>query len=616
MKRTLLPVALIGAISSSLPVHAATPMLDEVVVTAARMPQPLDQTIAHTTVLNEQDIRKSGVPDVPGLLRSLAGVEIVQNGGLGMQSSTFMRGTNSSHVLVLLDGVRINSATAGFTALEHIMLDSIERIEVVRGNVSSLYGSEAIGGVIQLFTRRGRGEPALKASAGLGSHGTKRLAAGLSGSAGATSFSVNAGKVKTDGVSAINTRIAVTNPDNDGYDNTTFNAQIKRGFSADHQLSASLFRTRADSQYDTVYDAFFNPTATTDDNNTKADIDKLSVSMDDQLSAAWHSRLNWGRGTDNSRSYMNGMESSRFKTTNNQLTWQNEVQLADNQHFNLAAEHLVQSVASDTLFSVTSRNVNTLLGGYVGDYGTQQVQLNLRRDRYSDFGTASTGLLGYGLTFADDWRATASVSSAFKAPTFNDMYYPLTFGFAGNPNLRPEHARNNELGLHYASDEQRVDAVYFDNRIRDLIAINGTFSTMVNINQARIDGWELGYTGEFGETRLKASATLQNPRDTLTGATLLRRAKQHASIALTQGSGAWEATGELQYSGPRRDADVSTFAPVTLPGYRVFNVNARYQMDHDFSVVARVDNLFNRDYMPVHGYNSPGRTVFVGLSYR
>ncbi|MEO8343124.1 MAG: TonB-dependent receptor plug domain-containing protein, partial [Gallionella sp.] len=300
MKQKLITIALFGAIALPSVAYAESPM-ELVIVTPARMPQLLDKTIADTTVITEQDIRKSGAPDVPTLLRSLAGVEVVQSGGLGNVSSTFMRGTNSSHVLVLLDGVRINSATTGTTALEHIMLGSIERIEVVRGNVSSLYGSEAIGGVIQLFTRRGRGSPAFNASAGLGSHGTKRLAAGFSGEVNDTSFSMNVGKVKTDGVSAINTSIATTNPDKDGYDNSTFEAQVKHAINADHQVSASWFSTHGDSQYDTVYDAFFNPTATTDANNTKAAIQKLSLTSDDQLNAMWHSKLNLARGTDDSR---------------------------------------------------------------------------------------------------------------------------------------------------------------------------------------------------------------------------------------------------------------------------------------------------------------------------
>jgi len=538
----------------------------------------------------------------------LAGVEVAQSGGMGKVSSTFMRGTNSSHVLVLLDGVRINSATTGTTALEHIMLDSIERIEVVRGNVSSLYGSEAIGGVIQLFTKRGRGEPAFNVSAGLGSYGTQRFSAGFSGAVDATSFSVNIGKVKTDGVSAIDTQIAPTaNPDKDGYDNTTFDAQVKHAFNADHQLSAALFSTRGDSKYDNAFNA-----ATTDLNNTKAEIEKLSLASDDQLNAIWHSKLGVARGTDDSKDYLNGAENGYIRTVNNQLGWQNEFKLANTRHINLAVERLVQSVESDTLYTQTGRSVNSLIGGYVAEYGAQQVQLNLRQDRYSDLGTANTGLLGYGLSFADDWRATASISNAFKAPTFNDMYGPAAWG--SNPDLRPERANNRELGLRYAAGGQRVDLVYFDNQIYDLI--NYPANVAQNIDRARIDGIELGYAGKFGDTQLKANATLQDPRDLATGQVLLRRAKQLANLAVTQHGGAWDAGAEWQYSGARQDGDINTFAPVTLPGYQLLNLNARYQIEKNLSVFARIDNLLDRDYMLVHGYNTLGRTLFAGLRYQ
>jgi vitamin B12 transporter len=609
MKQKLILSALFSALLLPFAVYAEPPM-ELSIVTPTRMTQSLDKTIADTTVLNEQDIRDSGAPDLPTLLQSLAGVEVVQSGGLGKVSSTFMRGTNSSHVLVLLDGVRINSATAGTTALEHIMLDSIERIEVVRGNVSSLYGSEAIGGVIQLFTKRGQGAPAFNASGGLGSHGTQRLAAGFSGSVDATSFSINVGKVKTDGVSAINTQIAPTaNPDKDGYDNATFNAQVQHAINADHLLSASVFSTRGDSQYDNVFDL-----ATTDSNNTQVALEKLSLTSDDQLNAMWHSKLNWARGTDNSKDYLNGIEDGYIKTTNNQISWQNELQVAGTGRVNLAAERLVQSVGSDTLYTQTSRSVNSVLGGYVGEYGAQQTQFNLRQDRYSDFGIANTGLLGYGLSFADNWRATVSISNAFKAPTFNDMYAPAAWG--SNPNLRPEHANNHEIGLRYASGGQHADLVYFDNRIHDLINYPAPQYVAQNIDRARIDGMELGYAGEFGHTHIKANATWQNPRDTVTGQLLLRRAKQYGNIALSQHIGAWEGGGEWQYSGARQDGDINTFSPAALSGYQLLNLNARYRMDKNISVSARIDNLFNRDYMLVHGYNTLGRTLFVGLTYQ
>jgi vitamin B12 transporter len=616
MKPQLIRAALFGVLS--LPLTAkADPPLEMLIVTPTRMAQPLDSTIADTTVLNEQDIRNSGAPDVPALLRSLPGVEVVQSGGLGSVSSIFMRGTNSDHVLVLLDGVRIDSATSGTTALEHIMLDSIERIEVVRGNASSLYGSEAIGGVIQLFTKQGKGVPAFNASAGAGSHDTQHLAAGFSGAVQDTSFSVNAGKIRTDGVSAINPLLVPgVNPNNNGYDNDTLSAQVKHALNADHALSASLFSTRGNTSFDNPYNL-----AVSDVNNTVANIDKLALSSDDQLGESWHSQVRLAQGIDDSHTYLNGAPAYRYQTRNNQLAWQNNLKITDSQHVDLAAEYLDQSVSSDTLYTQTSRTVSSLLGGYVGEFGAQQIQFNLRQDDYSDFGTANTGLLGYGAKVTDALRLTATISTAFKAPTFNDLYYPLqnygAYGsYVGNPNLRPERSQNREAGLHYAANGQRIDAVYFDNRIRDLIEPDNLFAgSVINIDQAQITGQELNYAGDFGNTHLKASATFQNPRNTTTGQVLLRRARQYGNFAASHDWDAWKAGAELRYSGTRQDFDLNG-NPVTLPGYQLLNLTSGYKLDRNFDLSMRLDNLFNRDYSEAYGYNTLGRTLFVGLSYQ
>ncbi len=607
--KRLITGALLGALSLPFAAYADTPM-ELLIVTPTRMPQPLDQTIADTTVLTQQDIRNSGAPDVPTLLRTLPGVEVVQTGGLGSQSSIFMRGTNSNQVLVLLDGVRINSATTGATALEHIMLDNVERIEVVRGNVSSLYGSEAIGGVIQIFTKQGHGAPAVNASVGVGSHDTQRLAAGYSGSVNDTSFSVNAGKVRTDGVSAIDPQLApLANPNNNGYDNDTLDAQVKHAFSTDHAMSVSVFSTRGNISYDNAYGA------PTDLNNTIENIDKFSLSSDDQLSGMWHSLLRVAQGIDDSHSYTNGAESSHFQTQNNQLTWQNNLKIVDSQHVDFAFEHLVQAVSSDTLFTQGSRNVNSLLGGYVGEFGAQQVQFDLRQDRYSDFGEANTGLLGYGLSFADNWRATVSVSNAFKAPTFNDLYYPLSYGYQGNPDLKPERSQNKEAGLHYAADGQRVDAVYFADRISDLIACNPGCTTVVNIDRAQIDGEELSYAGKFGNSQLKGNVTLQNPHDAVTGQVLQRRAREFSNVSASHDLGAWNMGAEVRYSGVRQDVDLNG-NPVTLSSYTLLNLTARYRIDRKLDLSFSADNVFDRDYSEAYAYNTPGRTLFVGLNYQ
>lgn len=619
MHQKLIIIALFGAITLPTVSFADTTSLDEVVVTATRMPQSLSKSIADVTVLSEQEIRKSAAPDVSTLLRSLAGVEVMQLGGLGSQSSTFMRGTNSNQVLVLLDGVRIDSATTGATAIDQIMLDSIERIEVVRGNVSSLYGSQAIGGVIQLFTRQGRGAPAVNVSAGGGSYGTQRLSAGIAGELNNTSFNLNAGHAKTDGVSAMNPLLAPgANPNNNGYSNDTVNAQIKHALNADHALSASLFSSRGKVSFDNRY----NP-AVTDLNNTLANIDKLSLSSDDQLSAMWRSQLRVSQGVEDSHTYTNGTLAYRYRTQNDQLAWQNNFKITDAQHLTFSAEKLVQTVNSDTIYTQTRRNVNSFLAGYIGEYGAQQVQLNLRRDNYSDFGSANTGLLGYGFSFAERWRVTASISNAFKAPTLNDLFYPFTnfgFGFtyAGNPNLKPERSQNREAGLHYAGNGHRINVVYFDNRITDLINTNAAGTSMANINQAIISGQELSYAGDFGNKRLKASISFQNPHDAITGAVLQRRAKQFGSLAASHDFNDWSMGAEVRYSGVRQDVNYNVFpsAAVILPAYELFNLTTRYQIDKNLHVSARVDNLFNRSYSEAYSYNALGRMVFVGLTYQ
>jgi vitamin B12 transporter len=285
-------------------------------------------------------------------------------------------------------------------------------------------------------------------------------------------------------------------------------------------------------------------------------------------------------------------------------------------------ENLIQQVTSSTVFTRDKRTANSLFAGYTGNYDKHQAQFNLRQDRYSDFGTANTGLLGYGYAINEAWRASTSVSTAFKAPTINDLFYPFTdygFGYSyqGNSNLKPERSRNVELGVHYAADGQRVDTVYFDNRIRDLITNNNLpASTMINLDEARSDGIEVAYAGQFGDTGLKAALTLQNPHNAKTGQALLRRAKSFGNLGVTQKAGAWRVGGEVQYSGTREDIDINTYARTTLDSYSVVNLTVSYALDKRLDLSLRADNLFDKDYMLAHGYNTLGRTLFVGLNYQ
>ncbi len=620
MKQPILFAAMLCAAISSTYAANDEP-LEILVVTGTRVEQQLKKSLSHTTVITRQDIEQSQAVDVPGVLKALAGVELYQNSGIGKQSSLFLRGTNSSHVLVLLDGVRINSATAGTTQVDQLMLNQIERIEVVRGNVSSLYGSEAIGGVIQLFTRQGKGEPVFNVSAGIGTHGSQSIGAGFGGEMGMTAYNLQVSKYRTEGVSAVKSSLVPTvNTDDDGYDNASVSANVSRAFSEEHKLSASLFDSDANNQTD---NSFGLPT---DANTSKSRIRKVSLVSDNRFSEDLQSHLQLSRGVDETRNFLNGVPDvglgAQFKTTSDLLSWQNTFSVDAGHTLVAGLEKLMQRVVSDTSYSRTSRTDNSLFAGYVGHFGAQQVQMNLRRDQYSDFGTANTWLLGYGIELSNVWRVTASMATAFKAPTLNDLFFPfVNFGFGssyeGNPNLKPERSRNNELGVHYSHNGQQIDVVYFDNRIRDLIASNNLpASTVINLNEARSDGVEFVYSGQYESTEVRLAATFQNPRDTISGQALLRRAKTFGNVGVTQKLGSWAVGGEWQYSGKRDDVDINTFARTSLPSYSVVNGTASYDISKQLKVSLRVDNLLNKDYMLAHGYNTLGRTIFVGFNYQ
>jgi vitamin B12 transporter len=624
MKQILITVALFGAIFLPFIAYAETPM-ELVIVTPTRMPQQLNKIISDTTLITEQDIRNSGAADVASLLEQVAGVEIYQGGGVGKQSSLFLRGSNSSHVLVLLDGVRINSATAGTTQVDQLMLDQIERIEVVRGNVSSLYGSDAIGGVIQIFTKRGKGVPAFNVGAGAGTHNTQRVSAGYGGEAANTTYNVQVSKFRTDGISAVKSSLVPTvNPDRDGYDNTSVSANLRYDWAEAHSLSASLFNSSGHNQTDNPYGSI------TDVNSSKSHIRKFALVSENRINDSWQSKVQLSRGVDDSQNFLNGVPDvamgAQFKTSSDQLLWQNTLSVGENNLLIVGLEKLKQRVVSSTLYSRTKRTDDSLFAGYTGNYDAHQVQVNFRRDQYADSGAANTWLLGYGYELSDAWRVTASTATAFKTPTLNDLYYPFvdygTFGgvsysYQGNPNLKPERSRDSEFGLHFTGEGQYLDAVYFNNRIRDLIVITTQpAATMTNLDAARNDGVELVYKGLFGDTSVRLAITRQDPRDADTSQPLLRRANNFSSAGVTRRLGMLKVGGEWQHSGARTDVDINTFARVTLAAYDVANLTANYSMDEHFELTARVDNIFNRDYMLAHGYNSPGRTLFVGLNYQ
>jgi vitamin B12 transporter len=574
---------------------------DPVVVTATRIPTRVNEVIADVTVIDRAAIEQAGPATLPELLARQPGLHVVDSGGPGKNASVFMRGTASTHTLLLVDGVPLGSATTGQPSLHNLPLSQIERIEILRGPASSLYGSDAIGGVIQVFTKRGEGPARVSAYAGIGSHGTREAQAGVSGSSGALSYSLAATHYTTDGFDIatdplrFNTvNFSLPNPDADGYRNTTLNARLVYEIAGGHEFGASVLEGKSRNHFDRggpTVDAYSN-------DRTRA----YGVFLRNRLAAGWTSELRWGSSEDWSESFAPGR--SLFATRQTQWAWQNDLRLPVGRLL-LAFETAEQSVDSTVNYAVTRRTVDSAIIGYQGHIGAHSWQAALRRDDNSQFGAHTTGSLGYGYRFAEAWQVRASVGTAFKAPSFNQLYYPAF----GNANLKPEKARNREVGLHWQQGGQHVSTTWFDNRIADMISI----WPVININKARITGVSLAYGFARGAWLLDAALDLMKPVDAVTGDRLQRRPAEMLKLAATWAPGDWKLGGEVSAVGRRYD---TTTEGRPMHGYGVANLFAAKALDGEWTLEGRINNLFDKVYENAWSYAVPGREIFVGLRYQ
>jgi vitamin B12 transporter len=572
---------------------------DAVVVTATRLPQAQSQTLQPVKIITAEDIAQSGQQTLVEVLQSLGGVEIASNGGFGQPSSVFMRGANSNHTLVLVDGMRMNSATAGTTALENIPLSQIERIEVVPGQMSGLYGSDAIGGVIQIFTKSGKYSQGTTVAAGTGSYGSRAASAGINRAYDATDFSINAGYFDTAGFDATKPTIPFGqhNPDRDGYRNTNVSAKIAQHLDPNNEIGLTAFQSDGFTHFDEG--------PATDDVNHQI-LSAYSLYSRNRFDA-WESTLRVGESTDDSS--VSGAIPGFFRTRQPQATWQNNFTLPVGTAI-AGIEYLEQHVTSDTAYTQTYRNIKSAFAGYLGELGDHAWQANVRQDDNSQFGNHTTGLLGYAFRVSSDLRLRVGAGTAFKAPTFNDLYFP---GFS-NPDLRPERSRSKEAGVNYRLGDNRFSATYFDNRITDLIVLDPTF-TPQNLGKARIRGTELGYDGSFGGIRVSAQATLQNPIDEDTGLLLPRRAREHGNLAMSKTAGSWTLSAEVVGSSARFD-QAGEAEGTRMHGYGLLNLTAIYALDREWSIRARWNNVFDRQYELAQNFNTPGSNVFVSVQYQ
>ena len=578
-----------------------------VVVTAARAPQRLADALPHTTVLLREEIERSQAVDLPALLAAEAGVQFSNSGGRGAPASLFVRGAPARQVLVLIDGMPLSRQDAsGQVGIEHLMLDQIERIEIVRGNVSALYGGGAIGGVIQVFTRQAGGPAQGSVRLEAGARGFVHAAAQASATLGSTALSLGVSRERDRGFSALDpASVPAANPDADGYRNTSLAFKLQQALAPGHSLGLGWVRT--DGRLD--YDSAFATPADVQTSHTVKDL--FSLVSDNQLSSAWRSAVSLSRQTDDARLVESGSFgfNARYQTRVEALNWVNTLALSPGTTLTAGLDHQRQHIDADEgAVYAHSRRLTALFGGLQARLGEHDLALALRHDDVQGSAGQASGSLAWGWQVAPAWKLIATAANAFSVPPLGYLYAP---GF-GNPALQPELANSAELGLQWSAADQRLRATLFQSRVRQELDYDTSSNMFANLARTRNRGLELSYNGRVGSADLRASLTAQDPVDALTGAQRLRRSKVLGSAALSQPlGGGWRVGLAARHVGDRPD-----IGGVTLAAYTVADATLQWDQTARLQWFARVENLTDAKYQTAQGYGQPPRGVFAGLRWR
>ncbi len=591
--------------------NAAAPVISQVVVTATRAPQAAADILSDHVLLSSEDIARSGAANVIDLLSKQRGIEISRNGGAGTFGSVFIRGGDSKHTLVLVDGVRIGSSTTGIAAWSTLPLANIDRIEIIYGPLATMYGADAIGGVVQLFTKRGAGAPQLGAAIGAGSDKARSYDASVSGGSNGMSYALTVAREEAEGFSATLPGNFSYNPDDDGFSKNSVSGQLAFTLAQGHEAGLLYLRSDLDAEYDNGASSF--------EAYGMQRLQNISVFSTHQFTPTLRMKLQLSRADDKSASYSNATAAgtSSLDTVQTSASIQTDLAIGTDL-LTMILERRSEDVASSSTPAL-SRDRDTKSGAlaYSLKRGQHLASASARVDESSQYGSNDTWALGYGYRFTSSLRAGASMGSSFRAPTFNELYYPNY----GVPTNRPEHGKNAEASLVYSNGTTEATAVYYRNRLTDLLVSTSIcpvdratyrFGCAYNVNRATLSGLSVGGRTRVGQFDIKGSFDLQDPQDETTGKQLVRRAKRHASISAEYTAGPLVLGAGVHGTGKRFD-DVAN--RVQLGGYGLVNLFASYRFAPDWSAEMRVNNAAGKHYALARYYGTGGTQVFAGLRY-
>lgn len=580
--------------------------LEAVVVTATRTPGAPANPAADVSIITHERIESNAGRSVADVLAQDGGVEITTNGGPGGLSSLFIRGSKPAQNVLLIDGFRLANPTDGRAPLEALPLSAFGQIEVVRGGAANLYGSGAIGGAVQLLSRTNDNRPpSLSASATVGRYGAYRSEAAYGGLVNDTQFNVALGVDGDRGFSATNPAVgSIYESDKDGYNRQSLVANFRHQFSEQHALRVNFLTTDKKADFD-------NGIASGPRPYIRSQTQLVGATYEFSPLSYWRSEVKIGQ-TSYNYTYHNAGFAFSPDTSSQQVGWMNYLTLPVGT-LTLGVENEQQHISGVgvSLYARSKRDVTSVLGQWLGSVGKHSLQMSLRSDKWSDFDAKNTGGLLYAYALTPAWSLTGSYATAFRVPTFDDLYYCDASGCFNNPNLKPEKSRNLELGTRYRHGGDELRLLAFRNRIHDAIELDSNFVPQ-NID-SEIDGGTASWKHTGKDWRWNVSYTYQEARDAATQQRLVRRARNIFAGSLEHSIGLWRLGAEVR----GQDGRYSTFnTPNSLMGgYVLTNLYATYAITNALAVQARVDNVTDKQYELVRGYNTPGRSLFLTLSY-
>ena len=587
--------------------QAGADSAQEVVITAARVEQKLPDTLPSTSVISRKDIEASPATDLPDLLRAFTSFSVAQTGPLGAQTSVFVRGANSNQVLVLIDGAPLSRADFGSAPWELIPLDQIDHVEIVRGNLSSLYGGSAVGGVVQIFTKHGAGA---SVALGVGPLGTSNASASIGQRFGDPTrpldLSASVSGQTTNGYSARDPKVDPSaNPDRDGAHQDGATVGIAKTWLPGHRTEFNFMHSDTHSAYDGY-------TSVVEQDVLNTTLDAFSLRTHDQVLPTVALDLSGGETlqhfhdpteADGEFGPSSTFGSGRTRLLGAQVDWRFAPDHSLQVQYENRNERFGQELDPQRTRVTRSERV-----GYLGSFfDAVDVQANLRHDDADDYGSANTGLLALGWRITPAWKLVGQVSNAFSAPSFSDLE------FAAAPDaLKAERSRDIEFGVHWTGAGWLARATWFSQRQRDLVGFNATFQT-VNIGHSSNRGIELAVDGDTGFGKVGIDATFQDARDTDTDTALTRRARTIASASYRVPVFGWDSGVYLRYNGRRADIDPVTFDTVQDKARTTLGLSTEHALTPNWHVGAKLDNATNSRTPEVLGYTAPRRTLLLTL---